>query len=106
MSTDRRRTPGHLRIDDLWNSAAACRVGSKCRRRCGADRRGPLVAVTGNRRFLQYVESPDIIQAHDVIRMAVRVNDRVDPPHVVGKGLRSQIRRRIDENDEPSVGRE
>ena len=55
------------------------------------------VGVTGDGGLLQDVEPADFVEPHDVIRVAVGIDDGVHAFHVVGQRLRAQIRRRVDE---------
>ena len=56
------------------------------------------------RAALHVVVPADIVQAHDVIGVGVRPDDRVDPIDAVGQCLEAQLRRRVHEYAGASVG--
>ena len=69
-------SPAMLREDDLRNAAATWRVGfENVRVDAPQIAQRPLVAVTGNRRLLHHVEAAHFVEPHDVIGMAVRVDE-------------------------------
>ena len=61
-------------------------------------RQRALVAVTGNRLTLQRIEPPHIVEPQHVVRVAVRVEDRVHAAQPVLQRLRAEIGRRVDEH--------
>ena len=64
----------------------------------------PLVAVTRNRRLLHHVEAAHFVESHDVIGVAVRIDNGVDASDAVRERLHAQVRRRVDEHRRPAVG--
>ena len=58
----------------------------------------PLVGVGRNRARPHDVEPPHLIEAHDVIGVAVRVENGIDARDVVGQRLLPQVGGRIDED--------
>ena len=59
------------------------------------------VAVAGNRGPLHRVEPAHVVESHDVIGVAVGEQDRVHAIEIVGEGLSTEIRGRIDEHAHP-----
>ena len=63
-----------------------------------------IARSSGIGRLLQHVEAAHFVQAHDVIGVAVREEDRVDPADAVGQRLRAEVGSGIDEHAGPVVG--
>ena len=59
---------------------------------------GGGVGITGNRALLHLAEAARIVQAHDVIGVAVREHDRVDAADALLQRLLAQIGRGVDED--------
>jgi len=56
------------------------------------------IAVTRYGSLLKHVEPAHVVEAHDVIRVAMGEQDRVHPIEAAGEGLGSEIRGRVDEH--------
>ena len=56
------------------------------------------VRVARDRRALQRVEAPQLVEPEDVIGVAVREEDRVDARDAVAQRLLPKIGRRVDED--------
>ena len=50
------------------------------------------------------VETPHVVQAHDVVGVGVRKYHRVDAIHIIGDALKPQFRRRIHQHAHLPVG--
>ena len=64
---------------------------------------GGRVAETGDGLALQHVEPPHLVEAEDVVGVAVREQDRVDAGEPEAQRLRAQVGRRVHEHLEPVV---
>ena len=64
-----------------------------------ADR--ALVGVGRDRAAFDRVEPPHFVHAHDVIGVAVREKNRIDPGHAVGQRLHAQIGGGVDQDRRP-----
>ena len=58
-------------------------------------RRGHRVGIAGDAAGLDAVVAPDLVEAHHVVGVAVREEDRVDARQPEPQGLRTQVRRRV-----------
>ena len=58
----------------------------------------PLVAVERDRPLLQRVEAPQLVEAEDVVGVAVRVEHRVDAGQLEAQGLGPQVRGGVDQD--------
>ena len=58
----------------------------------------PLVGPHVERAALERVEPADVVEAHDVVGVAVGEDDRVDAVDAVGDALEAQLGRGVDED--------
>ncbi len=76
-------------------------------RRCTQTCAGSRAACARRRRWAsasgERVVPPHIVEPHQMVGVRVRVDDRVDAPHVVAQRLRPEVRRRVHEHAEAVV---
>ena len=104
LAADAERTDDTEQFD-LRKSAAARRGRVEDVKECSPEIvQRDLVAEAGHRALLQHVEAAHVVEAHDVIGVAVRKDDGVDAPHAESQRLRSNIRPGINQQRASIVG--
>ena len=100
MSTAPRENGPHDFVEDDLGDSAALRgvLIEDVRKRSSQIAFGPRVRVARDGFLLQSIESTHLVESEDVIRVAVREQDRVETADAKRQRLRTQVGRRIDEN--------